>query len=94
MYTLVLEDSIDVSAVFWTRKAKQRLNSIDVMTALVRHFAGDWGHMAPSDWLVNDESLNHGGPVMSSHIDRHREKFLILTDQGLVTTTVLLPDEY
>ena len=79
---------------FVTRKAAGRLNKADAMECLERHMIGDYGDVDDVDWKANDVAWEYGFPVLSSYVDRKKNRFLIVTKADRSSTTILLPDEY
>lgn len=65
----------------------------DVLSAVCRHHAGDWGDMDKEDWDANERALARGGRLFSSY---HSQgcKFWIITEHDRSVTTILLPEEY
>ena len=77
-----------------TRKAARRLNKKDAMECLERHMIGDYGDVDDFDWKTNDMAWQYGFPVISSYVDRKKNRFLIITEADRSATTILLPEEY
>ena len=76
-----------------TANASLRLSTEEVLTALRRHAAGDWGDLCPEDTLANDAALHQGGRLFSAYgLGEHR--FWVITEADRSSTCVLLPDEY
>ena len=83
-----------LGAFFVTRKAARRLNKKDAMECLERHMIGDYGDVDDFDWKTNDMAWQYGFPVISSYVDRKKNRFLIITEADRSATTILLPEEY
>ena len=83
-----------LGAFFVTRKAARRLNKKDAMDCLERHMIGDYGDVDDFDWKTNDMAWQYGFPVISSYVDRKKNRFLIITESDRSATTILLPEEY
>jgi hypothetical protein len=83
-----------LGAFFVTRKAAQRLNNADATSCLERHLIGDYGDVDDFDWKTNDLAWKYGFPVISSYVDRKKNRFLIITEADRSATTILLPEEY
>ena len=79
---------------FVTRNAASRLNADDAMACLERHMIGDYGDVDEFDWTANDLAWHFGYPVVSSYVDRRKNRFLIITEADRSATTILLPEEY
>jgi hypothetical protein len=77
-----------------TPNALDILVSADVMAALGRHVAGDWGDVCPEDWEENELSLKEGFRLLSSYRDSKGTTFWIVTEADRSATTVLLPEDY
>ena len=67
---------------------------LDLITALGRHRAGDWGDIPPEDVRENDRSLERGGRVLSAYHSLAGRRFWIITESDRSVTTILLPQEY
>jgi len=89
MKTLILLQNVNVTA-----GAADELAWEDIMLALQRHSAGDWGDVCEEDRQENDRALQNGARILSSFCTPAGVKFWIITDAGHETTTVLLPSEY
>ena len=76
-----------------TANAKRLLAEKDMQSALIRHSVGDWGEVCPDDAKLNDESLTHGGRLLSVY-QGGEHKFWIITEDDRSVTTVLMPDDY
>ena len=83
-----------LGAFFVTRKAARQLNKKDAMDCLERHMIGDYGDVDDLDWKTNDLAWKYGFPVVSSYVDRRKNRFLIMTEADRSATTILLPEEY
>ena len=83
-----------LGAFFVTRKAARRLNKADAMDCLERHMIGDYGDVDDFDWKTNEMAWQYGFPVISSYVDRKKNRFLIITESDRSATTILLPEEY
>ena len=70
------------------------LANTDVLNALARHVACDWGDVCGDDRLANDEALRTGARLLSASRDCEGVKFWIITEANRSVTTVLLPEEY
>lgn len=73
------------------------LNAIppdEILRALARHERGDWGTLDPEDRVANENSLKHGGRLVSRYISTANVKFWIITEWNRKQTTVLLPMDY
>lgn len=77
-----------------TANAERELVCDDVVAALNRHAAGDWGECGTEDWAENDLSLREGFRLFSVYRDRLGPKFWIITEADRSVTTILLPSDY
>lgn len=77
-----------------TRNALNAIDPADVRNALARHAVGDWGDICDEDKAINEQSLKHGGRLMSTFTDRQNTKFWIITEADRSVTTILLPEDY
>ena len=76
-----------------TANASLQLSTEEVLNAISRHAAGDWGDLCPEDMLANDAALNHGGRLLSAY-GQGKYRFWVITEADRSVTTVLLPDDY
>ena len=77
-----------------TRNAQNTLHPGDILIALGRHAAGDWGDVDDHDRHENELSLDQGLRLLSVYHDRKGVKFWIITEADRSATTVLLPEDY
>lgn len=76
-----------------TTNAQESLAPEDVQQGIARHAQGDWGDIHADDRKQNENSLHHGGRLMSVY--RSGETvFWIITESDRSVTTVLLPLDY
>ena len=66
----------------------------DIVAALRRHAAGDWGDVTPDDRAANDDALRSGERILSVYRSAAGTTFWVLTEADRSATTVLLPDDY
>ncbi len=66
----------------------------DIVAALRRHAAGDWGDVTPGDRAANDDALKSGERLLSVYQSATGTTFWVLTEADRSATTVLLPDDY
>ncbi len=88
------ERKFSLGQVVATPRALETIPPEDVMTALARHAAGDWGEVGPEDWRENEFSLKEGFRLMSVYRDGRGVTFWLITEADRSATTVLLPEEY
>lgn len=72
----------------------EEIHPEEVMRALRKHSAGDWGDCCEDDRRANDMALDDGSRIFSVYHDRFGRKFWIITEADRASTTVLLPSEY
>jgi len=77
-----------------TPNAQEKLHPEEVVSALRRHAAGDWGECGPEDWKENQFSLERNLRLFSVYRDRNGVAFWIITEADRTATTVLLPEDY
>ncbi len=77
-----------------TPNALERLTQDDVLGALRRHAAGDWGDLGDEDRQENELSLREGFRILSAYRSASGEKFWIITEADRSATTVLMPEDY
>ena len=78
--------------IYFTPGIEREVMWEDVITAINRHCAGDWGDVDPLDRAANEEALLAGGKLFSVYHDQNGVKFWIITDADREATIVLLPD--
>ncbi len=81
-----------------TPGALQAIGREDMLAALLRHSAGDWGDMDEHDCRANEEALRTGARLLSAY-QRDGIRFWIITEATTDSdsreyTTILLPSEY
>jgi hypothetical protein len=77
-----------------TPNALTRLAQDDILAAIQRHQAGDWGDVLEEDRQENELSLQQGFRLLSAYSSAQGVKFWIITESNRQTTTVLLPEDY
>ena len=77
-----------------TRGAQSELPPDEVLEALSRHAAGDWGQLDEEDRQRNEAALEHGFRLLSSYSTTSSTVFWIITEHDRSATTILLPNEY
>lgn len=84
----------DPGQLVLTKRALGALTQDDVLDALVRHLAGDWGDLDELDWQQNETAVNDGGRILSSFRTRSGRTFWVITEADRSATTFLLPEDY
>ena len=87
------EIHFSLGEVLITANASLRLTTEEVLSALHRHAAGDWGDLCPEDTLANHDALYQGGRLLSA-FGQGNHRFWIITESDRSATTVLLPEDY
>ena len=77
-----------------TPNALDRLTQNDILLAIGRHQAGDWGDMDEHGRHENELSLKLGMRLWSVYHTANGIKFWLITEAGRDHTTVLLPEDY
>jgi hypothetical protein len=70
------------------------LTQSDIVTALRRHAAGDWGEVDAHDRAANDNAMKSGERLLSVYRSANGTTFWVITEADRSATTVLLPDDY
>ena len=66
----------------------------DILAAIQRHQAGDWGDLGAEDLAANDRALGEGTRILSAYRAANGTKFWVITEADRSATTVLLPEDY
>ena len=77
-----------------TPNALSELSQQDMLSAIKRHQAGDWGELSEDDKRENQISLEKGFRPLSAYYAENGTKFWIITEADRSATTVLLPEDY
>ena len=77
-----------------TPNALGKLTQQDVLTAIQRHQAGDWGDVDNHDRQANDRALTDGTRLFSVYHSKKQFKFWVITEADRSVTTVLMPEDY
>lgn len=83
-----------LGSVMATANAVRTLRNHDILLALSRHVAGDWGDVCPDDWRSNDRAVDEGARLLSVYHTSSGMKFYVITEADRSATTVLLPEDY
>ena len=83
-----------LGVLYTTPGAQAAIPGDEMVAALRRHIAGDWGDVDEHDWEENELSLREGFRLFSVYRTKAGEKFWIITEADPSCTTVLLPEEY
>ena len=77
-----------------TPNALDRLTQEDILAAIGRHQAGDWGDMDAQDKAANERALVEKTTLFSFHRSAAGVKFWLITESDRSVTTVLMPEDY
>jgi hypothetical protein len=77
-----------------TDKARSKLSTADIGSAIGRHLSGDWGDLAPEAKDENEASLREGWALHSMYLTKEGEAIYVITEADRSVTTVLLADDY
>jgi len=77
-----------------TPNALARLSQDDILRAIQRHQAGDWGDVAAGNSGANERALIEGTRLWSVYRAANGTKFWLITEADRSATTVLLPEDY
>ena len=77
-----------------TANAAQAVPPNEVMHAVARHAAGDWGTLDAHDRQENERALGTRGRLLSVYQASNGQPFWVVTDAGWQVTTLLLPEDY
>lgn len=94
MEVMVSVARFDLGRIVTTPGARDLLTEDDMLTALVRHMAADWGELCGQDRQLNDFALKDGGRLVSRYTSRSGTAFYVITEADRSVTTFLLPEEY
>ena len=77
-----------------TPKALLRLSQKDILVAIDRHQAGDWGDIFLPYRHANDQALRDGMKLVSFYHSSFGVEFWLITEADRSHTTVLMPEDY
>ena len=77
-----------------TPNALDRLTQDDILLAIGRHQAGDWGDVNEHDRTANESALVEGTRLWSVYHASNGVKFWLITEANRSHSTVLLPEDY
>ena len=77
-----------------TPNALEQLTHEDIVRAIGRHQAGDWGGVSEHDRAENELSLTHRLRLWSVYHTEKGVKFSLITEANRSATTVLMPEDY
>ena len=71
-----------------------KLTGDDILLAIQRHQAGDWGDLDEHDRAANERALAEGTRLLSVYRSAAGTTFWLITEADRSVTTVLLPEDY
>ena len=77
-----------------TPNALSQLTQLEILRALQRHQAGDWGDVDEEDRQANDQALREGTRLFSVYHSATGIKFWVITEADREATTFLMPEDY
>jgi len=77
-----------------TPNALDRLTQDDILLAIGRHQAGDWGDVDEHDRAANERALVEGTRLWSVYHTESGVKFWLITEADRSATSVLMPEDY
>ena len=83
-----------LGSIVATPKALEVITQEDIVQALRRHQAGDWGEVDVNDREENELSHREGFRLLSVYYAKNGVKFWIITEADRSGTTILLPEDY
>ena len=86
--------TLELGRLVATPNALAQVSSDDMLEALKRHAAHDWGDVCPEDWQSNEHACSCGFRVLSVYRTAVGKKFWIITEADRSVTTVLMPEDY
>ena len=83
-----------VGRIVATPNALEKVSNEEILVALQRHQAGDWGEVDQDDHAANNRALTEGTRLLSVYNSSSGIKFWIITEADPSATTILLPEDY
>jgi hypothetical protein len=77
-----------------TPNALDHLTQDDILLAIQRHQAGDWGDVSENDRRENELSLKRRSRLWSVYHSADGIKFWLITEANRSATLVLMPEDY
>lgn len=77
-----------------TPNALSQLAPEDILAAIQRHQAGDWGEVSSHDHAENELSLKQGFRLLSVYRAQTGVRFWVITEADRSVTTLLMPEDY
>lgn len=89
-----LQTRFNLGRPCFTENAVTAVPADELLKAVQRHAAGDWGTLDQTDWASSGKALRDGARLFSRYESSAGRKFWIVTEADRAVTTVLLPDDY
>lgn len=83
-----------IGRIVTTPNALSRLSHDEILAAIRRHHAGDWGEVDEHDRQANERGLTDQTRLWSVYHSANGVKFWIITEADRSSTTILLPEDY
>ena len=83
-----------IGKIVSTPNALDKLTQDDILRAIGRHQAGDWGDVSEHDRAQNELALAQGMRLWSVYHAASGVKFWLITEANRKYTTVLMPEDY
>jgi hypothetical protein len=77
-----------------TPNALSQVPNDEIIKAIQRHQAGDWGDVDEHDRQENERALSEGTRLLSVYHTVAGVKFWVITEWDRSVTTVLMPEDY
>lgn len=77
-----------------TPNALAQLTQEDILLAIGRHQAGDWGDVSEADCAANERALIEGTRLWSVYHAASGRKFWLITEANRASTVLLMPEDY
>ena len=88
------EPKVQLGQLCITPQAMAAVPAPELLRAIARHAAGDWGALDEHDRQENERALRNRGRLLSAYETSNGMRFWVITDPGWATTTLLLPEDY
>ena len=94
MKAIPIQSLFRLGRIVATPNALEELSQDDILRALQRHQAGDWGDVTEDDRQFNARALSEGTRLFSVYRSHDQLKFWVITEADRSATTVLMPEDY
>lgn len=85
---------VPLGTIVATANALRQVEQPDILLALQRHQAGDWGLFGAEDWAANERALIERTRLLSAYDSATGVRSWIITEWDRSLTTGLLPEEH